>query len=166
MVAKITVGTSLYGALAYNGRKINEGEGKLLATNRIFDDGNGKVDVAQAEKDFLRYMPRNVRTRNKVIHISLNPHPDDRLTDVELEQLAREYLERLGYGNQPYLVFKHEDIDRHHLHIVSVNVDEQGRRLNKAFIHRRSKRATTELEKKYGLHPADRRQYRHDNPLR
>lgn len=108
MVAKITVGTSLYGALAYNGRKINEGEGKLLATNRIFDDGNGKVDVAQAEKDFLRYMPGNVRTRNKVIHISLNPHPDDRLTDVELEQLAREYLERLGYGNQPYLVFKHE----------------------------------------------------------
>lgn len=166
MVAKITVGTSLYGALAYNGRKINEGEGKLLATNRIFDDGNGKVDVAQAEKDFLRYMPGNVRTRNKVIHISLNPHPDDRLTDVELEQLAREYLERLGYGNQPYLVFKHEDIDRHHLHIVSVNVDEQGRRLNKDFIHRRSKRATTELEKKYGLHPADRRQYRHDNPLR
>lgn len=57
-------------------------------------------------------------------------------------------------------------INRHHLHIVSVNVDEHGRRLNKDFIHRRSKRITTELEKKYGLHPADRRQHRHDNPLR
>ncbi len=57
-------------------------------------------------------------------------------------------------------------INRHHLHIVSVNVDEHGRRLNKDFIHRRSKRITTELEKKYGLYPADRRQYRHDNPLR
>ena len=59
-----------------------------------------------------------------------------------------------------------EDINRHHLHIVSVNVDEHGRRLNKDFIHRRSKRITTELEKKYGLYPADRRQHRHDNPLR
>lgn len=111
-------------------------------------------------------MPENVRTRNKVIHISLNPHPDDRLTDMEMEQLAREYLEKLGYGDQPFLIFKHEDINRHHLHIVSVNVDERGRRLNKDFIHRRSKRITTELERKYGLHPADRRQHRHDNPLR
>ena len=39
MVAKITVGTSLYGALAYNGMKVNEGEGKLLAVNKVFDDG-------------------------------------------------------------------------------------------------------------------------------
>ena len=139
MVAKITVGTSLYGALAYNGMKVNEGEGKLLAVNKVFDDGSGRVDIARAEQDFKRYMPENVRTRNKVIHISLNPHPDDRLTDMEMEQLAREYLEKLGYGDQPYLIFKHEDINRHHLHIVSVNVDEHGRRLNKDFIHRRSK---------------------------
>ena len=166
MIAKITVGTSLYGALAYNGQKVNEGEGRLLAVNRIFDDGSGHVDIARAEQDFKRFMPEQVRTRNKVIHISLNPHPDDRLTDVELEQLAREYLDRLGYGNQPYLVFKHEDISRHHLHIVSVNVDGQGRRLNRDFIHRRSRRITSELEKKYGLHPADRRQHRTDNPLR
>lgn len=166
MVAKISMGTSLYGALAYNGQKVNEGEGRLLAVNRIFDDGSGHVDIARAEQDFKRFMPEQVRTRNKVIHISLNPHPDDRLTDVELEQLAREYLDRLGYGDQPYLVFKHEDISRHHLHIVSVNVDERGRRLNRDFIHRRSKRITSELEKKYGLHPADRRQLRTDNPLR
>ena len=166
MVAKISMGTSLYGALAYNGLKVNEGEGRLLAVNRIFDDGSGRVDVARAERDFKRFMPEQVRTRNKVIHISLNPHPDDRLTDTELEQLAREYLDRLGYGDQPYLVFKHEDISRHHLHIVSVNVDENGRRLNRDFIHRRSKRITSELEKKYGLHPADRRQLRTDNPLR
>ena len=166
MVAKISMGTSLYGALAYNGLKVNEGEGRLLAVNRVFDDGSGRVDVARAERDFKRFMPEQVRTRNKVIHISLNPHPDDRLTDTELEQLAREYLDRLGYGDQPYLVFKHEDISRHHLHIVSVNVDENGRRLNCDFIHRRSKRITSELEKKYGLHPADRRQHRTDNPLR
>ena len=166
MVAKITVGTSLYGALAYNCMKVNEGEGKLLAGNKVFDDGSGRVDIARAEQDFKRYMPENVRTRNKVIHISLNPHPDDRLTDMEMESLAREYLEKLGYGDQPYLIFKHEDINRHHLHIVSVNVDENGRRLNKDFIHRRSKRITTELERKYGLHPADRRQHRNDNSLR
>ena len=79
---------------------MNEGEGRLLAVNRVFDDGSGRVDVARTEQDFKRFMPEQVRTRNRVIHISLNPHPDDRLTDTELEQLAREYLDRLGYGDQ------------------------------------------------------------------
>ena len=79
MVAKISMGTSLYGALAYNGLKVNEGEGRLLAVNRIFDDGSGHVDIARAEQDFKRFMPEQVRTRNKVIHISLNPQrPSDR----------------------------------------------------------------------------------------
>jgi len=81
MVAKISIGTSLYGALAYNGEKINEERGRLLATSRIFDDGTGHLDIRQAFRDFSMCMPENVRTRNKVIHISLNPHPDDVLDD-------------------------------------------------------------------------------------
>lgn len=166
MVAKISIGSSLYGALAYNGGKINKDEGRLLATNKIFDEGTGKVDVNRAVEDFRSRMPAYVRTRNTVIHISLNPHPDDRLTDVELGNLAREYMERLGYADQPYMIYKHEDIGRHHLHIVSINVDESGRRLNKDYLFRRSHRITRDLEQRYGLHPADRRQHRNDAPLR
>ena len=156
MVAKISIGSSLYGALAYNGEKINQEKGKLLATRKIFDEGTGKVDISRAAEDFKNCMPAHVRTRNTVIHISLNPHPDDRLTDMELESLAHEYMEKLGYGNQPYMVYKHEDIARHHLHIVSLNVDEQGKRLNKDYLFRRSKRITRELEQRYGLHTAER----------
>ena len=101
MVAKISIGSSLYGALAYNGEKINKEEGKLLATNKIFNDGSGTVDIHRAMEDFLRYMPSVMRTEKPVIHISLNPHPDDRLTDTDFQNIAREYLEKLGYGNQP-----------------------------------------------------------------
>lgn len=154
MVANINVGNSLYGALAYNGQKVNEGEGKLLASNKIFDNGTGGVDIARATADFERYLPARMRTEKPVIHISLNPHPEDKLTDTELTDIAREYMEKIGYGNQPYIVFKHEDIDRHHLHIVSIRVGEDGKRLNNDYIHRRSKRATNALEKKYGLRPS------------
>lgn len=80
-------------------------------------------------------------------------------------QIAREYLDRLGYGNQPYMVYKHEDIDRHHLHIVTINVDESGRRLNQDFLFRRSERIRKDLERKYGLHPAERRGERIERPL-
>lgn len=166
MVAKISLGSSLYGALAYNGEKINKEKGRLLATNKIYNDGSGTVDIHRAMEDFARFMPSNVRTEKPVLHISLNPHPDDRLTDTDMAEMAREYLEKLGYGNQPYMVYKHEDIDRHHLHIVTVNVDESGKRLNQDFLFRRSDRIRKELEEKYGLHKAERKDFLQVNPLR
>ena len=165
MVAKISIGSSLYGALAYNGEKINEAKGKLLASNKVYDDGSGTMDIRRTMEDFNRFMPTRMNTKKPVLHISLNPHPEDRLTDVELENIAREYLERLGYGSQPFVVFKHEDIDRHHLHIVTVNVDEKGKRLNQDFLFRRSDNIRKELEQKYGLHPAESKKSRLDNPL-
>lgn len=166
MVAKINVGNSLYGALAYNGEKVNEGQGWLLLTHKIFDDGTGTFDIRRAAEDFTRYLPEQVRTSKPVVHISLNPHPDDRLTDTELTAIAEEYLARLGYGNQPYAVFKHEDIDRHHLHIVTLCVDEQGKKIGDSFIRRRSKNITRTLEQQYGLHTAERKRQTQAEPLR
>ena len=166
MVAKISVGNSLYGAIAYNGEKINEAQGRLLTTNRIYNDGSGTVDISKAMEGFHTFLPPQMKVEKPVVHISLNPHPEDVLTDIELQNIAREYLEKLGFGNQPYLVFKHEDIDRHHLHIVTVNVDENGKRLNRDFLYRRSDRIRRELEQKYGLHPAERKNQGLDNPLR
>ena len=164
MVAKISVGNSLYGALAYNGEKINEAKGRLLTANRIYNDGSGTVDIHRAMEDFLSFMPAQSRVEKPVVHISLNPHPEDVLTDTELQDIAREYLEKMGYGNQPYLVFKHEDINRHHLHIVTVRVDENGRSIDTRNNFYRSKQITRELEQKYGLHDAERRNRRLDTP--
>ena len=165
MVAKISVGNSLYGALAYNGEKINEAKGRLLTTNRIYNDGTGTMDIHRAMEDFLALMPVRSKVEKPVVHISLNPHPDDILTDTELQNIAREYLEKMGFGNQPYLVFKHEDIDRHHLHIVTVRVDENGKCISDKNNYYRSKQITRELEKKYGLHDAERRNRHLDTPL-
>ena len=83
MVAKISVGKSLYGALAYNGEKINGAKGRLLTTNRIYNDGTGTVDIRKAMEGFLACMPEHTRVEKPVLHISLNPHPDDVLTDTE-----------------------------------------------------------------------------------
>ena len=63
-------------------------------------------------------------------------------------------MEGMGYGDQPYIVFKHNDISREHLHIVSLRVDEQGRKLPHAFEARRSMEILRDLECKYGLQPS------------
>ena len=165
MVAKITIGSGLFGAIKYNADKVNEGKGQLLDTNKIFNDGTGKVDIAQAMHNFEQHMPMQMRTEKPVIHISLNPHPDDRLTDKELTEMAHEYMQRMGYGDQPYIIVKHEDIDRHHLHIVSVRVDEQGKRINSDFTHKRSLAIIQDFERRYNLHKGEKRENKQQNPL-
>ncbi len=166
MVAKISIGSSLYGALSYNGMKMNRDEGRVLGANKIILPADGHIDIARMVENFNLFMPKMGRTKKPVLHISLNPHPDDKLTEQQYEILAREYLEKLGFGEQPYIIYKHMDIDRHHIHIVTVNVNEQGKRLNQDFLFRRSKKITTELEGKYNLHKAQREKISPDTPIR
>ena len=65
-------------------------------------------------------------------------------------------MEALGYGNQPYIVFKHNDIAREHIHIVSLRIDGEGKKINDKFEKRRSKKITDALERKYGLIPSSK----------
>ena len=166
MVAKISIGSSLYGALAYNSEKINREEGRVLGANKIILPADGQIDISRIAENFNAFMPKTGKTKKPVLHISLNPHPDDKLTDQDFEILAREYLEKLGFGEQPFIIYKHADITRHHIHIVTVNVNEQGKQLNQDFLFRRSKRITTELEEKYNLHKAQREKISPDMPIK
>ena len=147
----------MYGALAYNQEKVDENLGKVLASNLVYEPMDGRFNVLACATDFARWIPspEHLPTKKPVIHISLNPHPDDKLTDNQLADIGREYMERLGYGGQPYLIFKHEDIGRDHIHIVSLRVDCEGKLIKNSFEHKRSKEITELLEKKYGLIPAE-----------
>lgn len=126
----------------------------------MFCPADGGHDIAACMQDFLAYMPSQVRTKKPVIHISLNPHPDDKITDEQFSAIAQEYIEKMGYANQPFIVYKHEDIDRHHLHIVTLAVDEQGKKINDGNNFYKSKHITREMEQRYGLHPADKKQFK------
>lgn len=170
MIARINIGSSLYGALAYNQEKVDENLGKVLTSNLVCEPIDGRFSVLACATDFARWMPspEHLPTKKPVIHISLNPHPDDKLTDNQLAEIGREYMQRLGYGEQPYLIFKHEDIGRDHIHIVSLRVDCEGKLIKNSFEHKRSKEITELLEKKYGLNPAEgpkQSEYIHFKPI-
>lgn len=156
MVAKINRGVSLYGAVIYNQRKVDEATARIIAGNRMITDltGNPHNVMQQTLWAFESYLAANRNTEKPVLHISLNPSVDDRLTDGQFAELAREYMQKMGYGDQPYIVFKHKDISREHIHIVSLRIDEQGRKLPHDFEARRSMEILRDLERKYGLHPS------------
>ena len=156
MIAKISSTANLGGALGYNFKKVRQEEATVLLANGLYQNQDGKYSMEQVLSDMRQLILDKCRTKNTVFHCSLNPHPDEKLSDERLVQIAKEYMEALGYGKQPYIVFKHNDIAREHIHIVSLRVDSKGRKINDKYEGRRSKKITDVLEKKYNLIPSSK----------
>ena len=156
MIAKISATENLGGALGYNFKKVEKGEASILLAAELYQDKEGTYTMAEVFADMQAVIPEKCRTKKMVFHCSLNPHPDEKLSDETLMQIAKEYMEALGYGKQPYIVFKHNDIAREHIHIVSLRVDSRGQKINDRFEKRRSKKITDALERKFGLIPSSK----------
>ena len=156
MIAKISATENLGGALGYNFKKVEKGEATILLAAELYQSKEGRYTMEDVLADMQALILEKYRTKKTVFHCSLNPHPDEKLSDETLMQIAKEYMEALGYGNQPYIVFKHNDIAREHIHIVSLRVDCRGRKINDKFEKRRSKKITDALERKFGLIPSSK----------
>ena len=156
MIAKISATENLGGALGYNFKKVEKEEASILLAQGLYQNKEGTYTMAEVFADMQAVIPEKCRTKKMVFHCSLNPHPDEKLSDEILTQIAKEYMETLGYGKQPYIVFKHNDIAREHIHIVSLRVDNRGQKINDRFEKRRSKQITDALERKYSLIPSSK----------
>lgn len=154
MIAKIGRSANLYGALAYNNLKVDKENGQILFANKIIETPNGQYSVTQLAQSFAPYLLANLNTEKHTLHISLNPDPKDKVSDETYREMAQQYMRELGYGEQPFVVFKHTDIDRSHIHIVSVCVDEKGEKISDSFEKVRSMNICRELERQYNLIPA------------
>lgn len=102
---------------------------------------------------FEPYIALNSHVKKPVIHISLNPSPKDILSEEQMTVLAQEFMEKFGYGNQPYVVWLHQDINRKHMHIVSVRINEKGEKIDHNREAIRAQNICRDMEVKYGLHP-------------
>ena len=156
MITKISATENLGGALGYNFKKVEKEEASILLAQGLYQNKEGTYTMAEVFADMEALIPKKCRTKKTVFHCSLNPHPDEKLSDETLTQIAKEYMEALGYGKQPYIVFKHSDIAREHIHILSLRVNGEGKKINDKFEKRRSKKITDTLERKFGLIPSSK----------
>ena len=165
MIAKIGRSSNLYGALAYNNLKVEKENGEILFANKIIETPNGQYSVAQLAQSFAPYLIANRNTEKHTLHISLNPDPKDKVSDDKFREMAEQYMLEMGYGQQPFVVFKHTDIDRSHIHIVSVCVDEEGKKISDKFEKMQSMNVCRELEKQHGLIPATEKEHRQNDKI-
>ena len=130
--------------VGYNEQKVSGGTASVAYCSNI-------EDKSDPMKTFQQYENASVRTEKLSFHASINPAPGEKLDKDKMIEFVKEYMEGMGYGNQPYILYKHNDIDREHYHIVSVRVDKTGKKINDSFEGRRSAKLLKELAKKYGF---------------
>jgi len=155
MVAKFETGSSLRQTLNYNEKKIQKGVAEFLwAENYPIDkellNFHHKLNRLQDQAA----LNENV-TRNSV-HISLNFDPSEQLEKEKLVDIANTYMEKIGFGEQPYLVYQHYDAGHPHIHIVSVKVRQDGKRVDTQNIGKnQSEKARKEIEIAFNLVKAE-----------
>ena len=153
MIAKISPPSKdLMKTLTYNFRKVDRDQADILLSGQLSADG--RLTAERVFREMTAYIPSGARTKNVVFHASINPRPDEPLSDDCLRTIAHEYLRRLGYGDQPFIVFKHRDIAREHIHLVSTRVRHDGSKIRDTMEHVRSTRIMRSLEAKFGLMPS------------
>lgn len=155
MVAKIGKGENLMGALSYNQLKVDQENGQILYTHKIKNTLTGTYTASHLYRSFEPYLLANHKTEKPVLHISLNPDPKDKLNDKQYSSIAKDYMQEMGYGNQPFVVFKHTDIERTHMHIVSINVGIDGKKISDKYDHLHSMDVCRTLEERYKLAPVN-----------
>lgn len=158
MIAKIGKGENLYGAISYNNLKVEMGNGEILMLHNLPERLDNRYSTSYLAQCFAPYLAANLRTEKLVRHISLNPDPSDKVSDSQYEEIAKEYMDGMGYGNQPYAVFKHTDTSRTHIHIVTVCVGIDGKKLPDSYDRPKSMAICRNLEEKFNLIPATEKQ--------
>lgn len=128
----------------YSDKKVEADKASVIYASHIFD-------IKCPETTFKIYENGSRRCERMSFHASVNPSADDKMSDEQIVSMIKDLMFGLGYGNQPYIVYKHEDIERHHYHIVSVRVDENGRKINDSKEYVRCSAILSVLARKYGF---------------
>jgi Relaxase/Mobilisation nuclease domain len=128
MVAMSENSKNVRQTLLYNEQKLDQHQARFLGAFNYWQEDNqltfdDKLDRLQ------QLSVLNERSQAKTVHLSLNFHPDDELTDKKMRQIAAEFMHKIDFADQPALVYRHLDAGHPHMHVVTTNIRPDGSRI-------------------------------------
>lgn len=156
MVAIIKTGHSIRAMLNYNENKIKEGKAECIGQGNYPVDAD-RLTYGMKLNRLEKQCKLNENVKRNTVHISLNFDPSEaNLSKEKLWEIAGDYMEKIGFGNQPYLIYKHNDAGHPHIHITTINVQENGKRITMHNIGKdKSEPARKEIEQAFNLVKAE-----------
>lgn len=156
MVIRILTGKEVAGAVRYNERKVEEGQAERIQIAN-YPDPNIAEKHGQFRLQLLEQLTRlNPAIAKPSVHLAIAFHPTESITNDQLRQIGSEVMTEAGYGRQPYLMYRHDDTRHPHIHIVSVSIDPDGRKISDRYIRNRLNQIRRGIEQRHGLIQAER----------
>ena len=151
MVARINTSENLSKVLHYNEHKVQYKEAEILLAQNFLKDAD-KLSFSEKIHWFERFTSLNERAKTNVLHVSLNFDSSEKLDNDKLIEIAKVYMNKIGFDEQPFLVYRHHDAGHPHIHIVSTNIRSDGSRISMHNIGRnQSEKARKEIEVEFEL---------------
>lgn len=151
----MNTGKSISKALNYNEKKVQQGQAEILSATNFLKDAD-KMNFYEKQTTFEKLTSLNERTSTNTLHVSLNFDPSENLDNDKMIDIATSYMKRIGFGDQPYLVYRHFDTGHPHIHIVSTNIQRDGNRISMHNMGRnQSEVARKEIEIEFSLVKAE-----------
>lgn len=157
MVTIIKTSHCIRSILNYNENKVKQGVALCIGAENYTADVDKLNDFAKINR-FTKRLELNENTKRNSVHISLNFDPSENHSKEKLMAIVNTYMEKIGFGEQPYLVYQHHDAGHPHVHVVSVNIERDGKRIDMHHLGiRKSEPARKEIEETFSLVKAEGR---------
>lgn len=151
MVAVIKTGHSIRRVFNYNENKVKQGVARCIGQGN-YPVSAGKLSINMKLNRLLKRNGLNPNVKRNSVHISLNFDPSEKLSEEILKRIATTYMDKIGFGNQPYLMYQHHDSGHPHLHIITTNIQADGNRIDLHHLAiRKSEPARKAIEKEFDL---------------
>ncbi|WP_426092849.1 relaxase/mobilization nuclease domain-containing protein [Flavobacterium sp. DSR3-2] len=165
MVTIIKTSHSIRSIFNYNENKVKAGVAECIAAGNYPVNVDKMNDTLKLSR-FIKRMELNENAKRNSVHISLNFDPSENHSKEKLIAIADTYMEKIGFGKQPYLVYQHHDAGHPHLHVVTINIERDGKRIDLHHLGlRKSEPARKEIEELFGLVKAEGRKKKEEFAL-
>jgi hypothetical protein len=142
MIAHTTTGSSFQDVLAYCSEKQDA---------RILFQEGVSGSVSDMGFYFDMFAEQRPGLSKPVFHTSLSFDYEDNLTDEQMVQIGKDYLEQFGFKDNQYIIIRHLDTLHQHIHLIANRVEYEGGVVSDSQSYRKNWKICRELEEKYNL---------------
>lgn len=146
MIATILTNSKSFSAVDYNEERCKRGEGELLCAENFGDAKSLFTSMADYKNYLKKWSERNTRIKQAQLHVSISAKGKS-MSKEELMQAGKDWLNQMGYGDNPYLMYFHKNTKNNHIHIITTRINREGTKISDAFEKRRSLKIIDALSK-------------------
>ena len=151
MIVKILgSASSNFHGVQYNDKKVEKGTGELMLMKN-FPSFINENSSQEGVRNYLKSISKNEKVKKPQFHAVISTK-FQQYSKEELTKVAEDFMQEMGYRNQPFIVVFHNDTENNHVHIVSTRVEKStGKKINDSYEKLKAQKAMMNVKERiYG----------------